>query len=265
MAVISETKFRVQRKGGYTVLPNALLRDPRLSIKAKGLACLTLSLPPGWEYSVAGLASICGCGRDLIRGALKELEQAGYLSREQIHDGNGKFGSCRYVMCDESACPEEPLEAPVGVPLSDFPSTGKPTTEKPLTGNPTELNKEISSKDLSISPKAPQGGRRSREPKEAPDWKPERFTKLWAYYPRGEAKQAAIRAWDKLRPSDELIDTMAQALKRQVASEGWKQGIGIPYLSTWINQKRWTDEKRQAPAGQAPPGRVVEEEGAYYL
>ena len=247
------------------MLPNALLRDPRLSIKAKGLVCIALSLPPGWEYSVAGLASVCGCGRDMIRGALKELEAAGYLAREQIHDGNGKFGSCRYVISDESALPEEPLPEPEGSPLSDFPSTVKPTTGNPLTEKTTEINKDILSKDASNPPKAPRGGRRSRTAKEEPDWKPERFAKFWAFYPRGEAKQAAIRAWDKLQPSDELIDTMAQALKRQVASESWQQGFGIPYASSWLNQQRWTDEKRQSYAGQAPPGQVVEEEGAYYL
>lgn len=40
---------------------------------AKRLACLALSLPPNWEYSVSGLAKICGYGRDMVRAALKEL------------------------------------------------------------------------------------------------------------------------------------------------------------------------------------------------
>lgn len=130
-------------------------------------------------------------------------------------------------------------------------------------GEPLPCNTPCNTHDN--PPKAPQGGRRGREVKKQPDWKPERFAKFWAFYPRGEAKQAAIRAWDKLQASDELIDTMAQALSRQVASENWQQGIGIPYASTWLNQQRWTDEKRQPSAGQAPAGHVVEEEGAYYL
>ena len=54
--------------------------------------------------------------------------------------------------------------------------------------------------------------RRRCAPKPAPDWKPERFARFWDYYPRGESKQAAIRAWDRLRPSDELISEMAVAL-----------------------------------------------------
>lgn len=97
---------------------------------------------------------------------------------------------------------------------------------------------------INTPPKAPQGGRRRREPKKAPDWEPERFAAFWAYYPRGESKQAAIAAWDKLRPSSELIATMGRALKRQMQTEEWKRGVGIPYASTWLNQRRWEDEQR---------------------
>ena len=96
--------------------------------------------------------------------------------------------------------------------------------------------------------------RRRPEPKEQPDWKPERFAGFWAFYPRGESKQAAIRAWDALKPDDALIDTMAQALVAAKATEAWQAGIGIPYASTWINQRRWEDEHREPetqPSGWA--------------
>lgn len=99
------------------------------------------------------------------------------------------------------------------------------------------------------APKKPQ--RRKREAKEAPDWEPERFARFWAYYPRGEAKQAAIRAWDKLRPSPALIDTMAAALQRQMQRKDWREGIGIPYASTWLNGRRWEDEMRPGAAAGA--------------
>lgn len=72
--------IRLQRSGGYTVLPNGILRDTNLSLKTKGLFAIILSLPEGWDYSVAGLATVAGCGRDAIRGALKEMETAGYLT-----------------------------------------------------------------------------------------------------------------------------------------------------------------------------------------
>ena len=104
--------------------------------------------------------------------------------------------------------------------------------------------------------------RKRRETKSAPNWEPERFAGFWAMYPRGEKKQAAIQAWDNLRPSGEVIDTMARALKRQVASEEWQRGVGIPYASTYLNQRRWEDEVK-APAKQVAPitggARVVTE------
>ena len=96
--------------------------------------------------------------------------------------------------------------------------------------------------------------RRREAPKDAPDWKPERFARFWDYYPRGESKQAAIRAWDKLQPSDALIDEMAAALVRQMASESWQAGVGIPYASTWLNNRRWTDVSKAPPRLRTSPG-----------
>lgn len=106
--------------------------------------------------------------------------------------------------------------------------------------------------------------RRRTAPKPAPDWKPERFARFWDYYPRGESKQAAIRAWDRLRPSDELIDEMARALERQVNSGSWREGIGIPYASTWLNQQRWTDVPKQLPAAVSAPAEPIRGEGVRY-
>ena len=85
-------------------------------------------------------------------------------------------------------------------------------------------------------------------------WKPERFEKFWAYYPamggrsggRKPAKARARRAWDKLRPDDDTIRAMATALIRQKASQQWQDGVGIPYASTWLNQRMW-EEEYEAP------------------
>ena len=93
--------------------------------------------------------------------------------------------------------------------------------------------------------------KKRREPKEAPDWKPDRFEKFWKLYPRGEAKQAAIRAWDTLKADDDLLIVMGRALLSQMASREWTEGVGIPYAATWLNQRRWTDTEK-APQAAAP-------------
>jgi hypothetical protein len=79
--------------------------------------------------------------------------------------------------------------------------------------------------------------------KQEPDWKPTRFDGLWTFYPvQGrKSRQAAIRAWDRLHPDDELIDKIAVALIALKESDEWQRGIGIPYVSTFLNQHRWED------------------------
>lgn len=105
------------------------------------------------------------------------------------------------------------------------------------------------------TPLTPQRGRRApkKEQGREPTWKPERFEAFWRYYPRGESKRTAIAAWDKLKPDDALIDTIARALKRQMASDEWQRGVGIPYAATYLNQRRWEDEPH-APAEQPAEG-----------
>lgn len=86
MAVI-----RVQKTENYTVMSNHHLRNKELSLKAKGLISLMLSLPPDWDYSVAGLVSICKESHTSVRSALKELEDHKYLIRERKNSEKGYF------------------------------------------------------------------------------------------------------------------------------------------------------------------------------
>ena len=69
--------FRVERTRDYTVMCNHHLKDSNLSLKAKGLLSMMLSLPENWNYTTRCLAKICKEGTDSIGSALKELERAG--------------------------------------------------------------------------------------------------------------------------------------------------------------------------------------------
>lgn len=263
--------FRIEKSENYTVMSNQHLRNSALSLKAKGLLSQMLSLPDEWDYTLSGLAAINKESKDAIRSAVQELEKAGYIERRQTQDESGKFAGNEYVIHEQpvSTAPEadcdipgnvdteEPKEGTLASPLLDFPTTDNPLTEnpspeKPLTENPTEINKD----NIIIPPKAPKKGRQSkRAPKPGPDWKPERFAKFWDWYRthcRGENKQAAIRAWDRLKPDDALIDQMGKALQKQVQSPDWQKGIGIPHASTWLNNARWEDSPKVAGADQKP-------------
>ena len=73
--------FRVEKTKDFTVMSNHHLRNVSLSLKAKGLLSLMLSLPDNWDYTTKGLAHICKDGVDSISSAIKELEKQGYLTR----------------------------------------------------------------------------------------------------------------------------------------------------------------------------------------
>ena len=81
--------FRVERTRDYTVMCNHHLKDSNLSLKAKGLLSMMLSLPDEWNYTTRGLATICKEGVDAIGKTLKELEQAGYIIRRQLRGKDG--------------------------------------------------------------------------------------------------------------------------------------------------------------------------------
>ena len=77
-----------------------------------------------------------------------------------------------------------------------------------------------------------------------------RFNRFWTVYPRHSAKQNALKAFQKLKPDDDLLDTMIAAVEKQRASPQWTRDGGqyIPMPSTWINGRRWEDEVTVAPA-----------------
>ena len=71
------------------------------------------------------------------------------------------------------------------------------------------------------------------------------FTQFWAAYPKKQARGAAERAFAKIKPSQELLDTMLAAIEQAKGSKDWQKEGGqfIPMPATWLNAKRWEDEQ----------------------
>ena len=145
---MATTECIVKRATGYTVMSNHHLRDKNLKLGTKGLLTVILSLPEDWDYTIAGLAVVCGVGKDAIRAAVNELETAGYITRKQVKAEGGKFGGNQYIIRE--------IPEVVSAPLSGFPTTEKPATEKPLTENPTEIITDQVITDEPITPKSPE-------------------------------------------------------------------------------------------------------------
>ena len=145
--------FRVQKTQNYTVMSNYHLNDKTLTLKAKGLLSLMLSLPDSWDYTTRGLASICKEGGDGICATVRELEAAGYIVRRRIRDMSGKVRGMEYMVFEQPQRPEP--EKPVQdeptqeKPEWEKPVQAKPDTAKPAQENPAQLNTKQSNNEIS--------------------------------------------------------------------------------------------------------------------
>ena len=134
--------FRIERTRDYTVMSNHHLRNANLSLKAKGLLSMMLSLPEDWNYTTRGLAKICKEGVDAIGAALRELEAAGYIVRHKLRDRQGRISDTEYVIYEQPQLRK---------PDTDSPYTENPYMDKPDTEKPAELNIEKSNTEKSIT------------------------------------------------------------------------------------------------------------------
>lgn len=144
--------FRVEKTRDYTVMANHHLRNTELSLKAKGLLSLMLSLPEEWDYTTKGLSRICKDGVDSICAGVRELEEHGYVVRERIRNPNGQLGAIEYTILEQPRTLEPARENPVQAnPVLDYPVLGKPEQENPAQLNTYRTNKDESN-TLSINP-----------------------------------------------------------------------------------------------------------------
>ena len=144
--------FRIERTRDYTVMSNHHLRNVALSLKAKGLLSMMLSLPDDWNYTTRGLAKICKEGVDAIGGALRELEREGYIVRHQLRDAQGRISDTEYVIYEQPQPKKPDIPSPdTAAPDTDSPGTENPYLDKPDTEKPAELNIEKSNTQKSIT------------------------------------------------------------------------------------------------------------------
>ena len=126
--------IRVEKNNNYTTMNNHHFRNRELSLKAKGVMSLMLSLPDDWDYTIKGLATLSKDGVDSVRSALKELEEQGYLTMKRVRNEQGYLTSSEYVLKEIPNSENPILENPI---------LENPISENPILENPTQLNTNI--------------------------------------------------------------------------------------------------------------------------
>lgn len=120
--------FRVQKTQNYTVLSNYHFKEKGMSLKAKGLLSLMLSLPDTWNYTIAGLVKLSKDGKDSVMSALTELEKFNYLERKRTTNEKGQFTGIEYIIYEQPQ------------PITEKPISDNSILEKPISDKPTQLN-----------------------------------------------------------------------------------------------------------------------------
>ena len=126
--------MRVHKNSNFTVMSNYHFKEKGMSLKAKGLLSLMLSLPDDWNYTVSGLVTLSKDGKDGVMAALVELEKMGYLTRERTTNSKGQFNGIEYNIY------EQPQR---DIPIAEKPILDKPNAEKAKLLNTKELNKDL--------------------------------------------------------------------------------------------------------------------------
>lgn len=133
--------FRVEKIRDFTVMSNHHLRNAELSLKAKGLLSVILSLPEGWDYSLEGLTTICKEGISAVRSAVKELEELGYIERERIRNAKGQYEDLDYIIHEQPILKRpKPPNPTLDKPTSENLTVDNLTEENPTSDNRTQLN-----------------------------------------------------------------------------------------------------------------------------
>ena len=224
--------------GYYAVIPARILSTPELSPTAKlvyGLISARLGEDGYCWASNASFSEALQRDERTISRAVSELVDAGEILLEIVGTDDRKGHRERRIYTRD---------------------TSASIDKNVVTGhdkNVVTLN-NVENKSPNNNPlEPPSGGPRVPEPAK---WKPERFEAFWTYYRKHvnpANRSAARRAWDKLKPDDELIRQIGVALKARLATDAeWSRGIGLPHASTYLNGRAWEDDwkLKDTPAGE---------------
>lgn len=128
--------------------------------------------------------------------------------------------------------------------------------------NATDIDKDKETDIDNIPPISPKGDKPVIKPDS--DSFSESFNDFWKVYPKKVSKANALKAWNKLKPNDNLVREILFALEKQKQSSQWQKDNGqfIPYPATWLNGRRWEDEQQ---AVSSLPDYSYGTEGVDYL
>lgn len=223
----------------WAVIPGELRRDDAIPANAKLLYGDISALTGERGYCFAGneyLAGLYGWTERSVQRLIAALAERGYIRVEMEPGKERRIYAGAFLGISQGG---DKIVTP-----DNFVVGGRQKSHP--------HNKE-DNKTVNNPPKSPKGGGRKVS---MPKWRPKEFVTFWTYYSsygRGDDRAGAVREWDRLKPDDDLLHVIGQALGDQARSDEWQRGYA-PYARTWLHNRRWEDTGRKSapPAGAAP-------------
>ncbi|UFP98570.1 helix-turn-helix domain-containing protein [Pseudomonas fitomaticsae] len=174
------------------------------------------------------IADQCEIGRSTVKLHIRELEKAGFLRREYRRKGELNQSNVFHLSLDGGADPA------LGGGAGDNP----PGAGGDLGGG------------AGAAPRTSHSYEPVKEPKPmVTTIEDDGFAQFWKLYPKKKSRKDAAKAWAKLKPNEELRQSLITALGSHCVSEDWTKDGGryVPNAATWLNGERWHDELKPAP------------------
>lgn len=176
------------------------------------------------EYrgSLQYLCEFTGASRSTVIRSLSELQESGFIDKREVYENGVKFNRYKasVEMCVYFDTPRVKMTPP--------PCQNDTTPRVKMT--PHNIEDNI--------------GNKIDNTRSASAALEERFSRFWSVYPKKKSKQSALRAWKKIKPSEELTQKIISAVQKQKQWPEWQKDGGqyIPYPATWLNSGGWEDE-----------------------
>lgn len=241
---------RVHKNANFTVMSNYHFKEKKMSLKAKGLLSLMLSLPDDWNYSISGLVTLSKDGKDSVMSALAELEEFGYLVRNRTINNKGQFSGIEYNIYEQPQRDNPSAETQ----KADNQQEDNANTDKPPQLI-TKLTKDLSNKEFKKSNKKTKSTDLSIFNEILVEIKDNELTQLYKDFIEHREIMGApltVRAFAMLvdrceRISNFDIEIQKQLIETAIVS-GWKN-LFAPKEQKQEEKKVYNREKRYSSTG----------------
>jgi hypothetical protein len=210
MKVTSFLRKPLGFEGKFTQIPNSWARDERLGYRARGILLLLMSHQDGWKISLEHLANDGPDGITAVRTAIQQLQESGYLKRNQIRNERNQIEGSEWILSD-------PFEH------------DEPQLENLMLEN---LEENLMSENLTL--------KNTRNKEDNRKQILDAFDSFWEIYPRKVGKGGAVKAFEKAAKKADpevIIQAVEVWIQKPLPEMQY-----IPHPATWLNQERWNDD-----------------------